>query len=57
MYQKAKVLKYAQVSQDMNMFLVWSKKIRTYSEELIFKLKTKFAEREKKMNSVENKWQ
>ena len=40
MYQKAKVLKYAQVIQDMNMFLVWSKKIRTYSEELIFKLKT-----------------
>ena len=57
MYQKTKVLKYAQVNQDMNMFLVWSKKIRTYSEELIFKLKTKFAEREKKMNSVENKRQ
>ena len=57
MYQKAKVLKYAQVNQDMNMFLAWSKKRRTYSEELIFKLKTKFAEREKKMNSVENKRQ
>ena len=57
MYQKAKVLKYAQVNQDMNIFLVWSKKIRTYFKELIFKLKTKFAEREKKMNSVVNKLQ
>ena len=46
----------AKVNQDIKILLIWSKNIRNYSKELN-NYAWKFAEREKEINSLENKLQ
>ena len=55
MCQKAALYQKAQKIQDMKVLFVWNKKGAT-STNWLTRLKTKFFEREKKINSLENDW-
>ena len=53
MCQKATLYQNAKINQDMKVRFVWCKKGAILMN-LITKIETKFAEREKKINSLEN---
>ena len=56
MCQKDAFYRNAQLNQDIKVLFAWNKK-GAISKNWITKLETKFTESEKKVNSLENKWQ